>query len=179
MKRVFGNGLPLYLDGIASEASFNRPMGMSAAREFLYVADTGNHAVRRIRLMDGYIDSLLGNGKPGRTEDKAVGMFHEVQLNNPSSVSVRQDILVVADTGNNCLRMFNLANKTFSSLVGSGALGSARWRRSTRRDGASLGAFGQQELPVCRRRQFFIHTDRCGSGRARQYIDRAWPVSIR
>jgi hypothetical protein len=123
VKRVFGTGLPLYLDGISSEASFNRPMGMSAAREFLYVADTGNHAIRRIRLMDGYIDSLLGNGKPGRSEDKTVVMYHDVQLDNPTSVSVIQDILVVADAGNNCLRMFNLANKSFSSLVGSGALG--------------------------------------------------------
>jgi Thioredoxin-like/NHL repeat len=123
VKRVFGNGLPLYLDGMSTEASFNRPMAMSVAREYLYVADTGNHAIRRVRLMDGFIDSLLGNGKPGQSEDKTVGMFHEVQLNNPSSVSVEQDILVVADSGNNCLRMFNLANKAFSTLVGSGSLG--------------------------------------------------------
>lgn len=123
VKRVFGNGLPLYLDGIASEASFNRPMAMSVAREYLYVADTGNHAIRRVRLMDGLVDSLLGNGKPGQSEDKTVGQFHEVQLNNPCSVSVEQDILVVADSGNNGLRMFNLASKAFSSLVGSGALG--------------------------------------------------------
>jgi sugar lactone lactonase YvrE len=122
VKRVFGNGLPLYLDGIASEASFNRPMGMSAAREFLYVADTGNHAIRRVRLLDGYIDTLLGNGKPGRTDDRTVATHHNVQLDNPTAVSVWQDLLVVADAGNNSLRMYNLANGMFSSLAGSGAL---------------------------------------------------------
>lgn len=123
VKRVFGNGLPLYLDGASVEASFNRPMALGVAREYLYVADTGNHAIRRVRLMDGYIDSILGNGKPGRAEDKTVGIFHDVQLNNPSSVSVDQDILVVADSGNNRLCMFNLATQGFSSLVGSGSLG--------------------------------------------------------
>jgi 6-phosphogluconolactonase (cycloisomerase 2 family) len=46
-----------------------------------------------------------------------------VQLNNPGSVSVDQDILVVADSGNNRLCMFNLATQGFSSLVGSGSLG--------------------------------------------------------
>lgn len=123
IKRVFGNGLPLYLDGNPAEASFNRPMGISAGREYLYVADTGNHAVRRIRLLDGLVDTILGNGKPGFVQDKLVNVFHDVQLNNPSSIIVHQDMLVIADSGNNCLSVFNLANQHFSQLAGSGALG--------------------------------------------------------
>ena len=123
VKRVFGNGLPLYLDGNSAEASFNRPMGMSASREYLYVADTGNHAIRRIRLLDGMIDSILGNGKPGFTQDCVVGVHFDVQLNNPSAVVVHQDLLIVADSGNNCLSAFNLANLHFSQLAGKGTLG--------------------------------------------------------
>ncbi len=123
VKRVFGNGLPLYLDGISGDASFNRPMGMCVSGEYLYVADTGNHSVRRVRLLDGMIDSILGNGKPGLTPDKVVDVFHDVQLNNPSSVVVDQNMLFVVDTGNNCICHFNLANLHFARLTGKGSLG--------------------------------------------------------
>ncbi len=123
VKRIFGNGLALYLDGNSADASFNRPMGMSASSEYLYVADTRNHAIRRIRLLDGMVDSILGNGKPGCTKNTIVNAFHDVQLNNPSSVVVHQDILTVADSGNNCLCLFNLATLHFSVLAGKGALG--------------------------------------------------------
>ncbi len=123
VKRVFGNGLPLYLDGNSAEASFNRPMGMSASREYLYVADASNHSIRRIRLLDGMIDSILGNGKPGFTADRVVDAFHDVQLNNPSSVVVYEDMLMVADSGNNCISLFNLASLHFSQLAGKGTLG--------------------------------------------------------
>ena len=123
VRRVIGNGLPLFLDGPCAEASFNRPMGMSVAREYLYVADTGNHAVRRVLLLNGAVDSILGNGSPGYSEDKTVTAFQDVQLNNPTAVSVQQGILVIADAGNNCLWMYNQAARAFSHLVGNGTLG--------------------------------------------------------
>ncbi|MBP7369962.1 MAG: hypothetical protein KA902_00830 [Arenimonas sp.] len=123
IKRVFGNGLALNIDGPALESAFCRPVGLCLAREYLYVADSGNHAIRRVRLIDGYVDTLLGNGAPGRACDQVVSDYHHIQFNNPTSVNVCQDVLVVADSGNNCLWMYNLVSRTFSLLVGSGELG--------------------------------------------------------
>ena len=123
VKRIFGNGLALNMDGKGSEAAFNRPMGLCLAREYLYIADTGNHAVRRIRILDGSIDTILGNGSPGRASEQTVSAFQNVQFNNPCSVNVQQDYLVIADSGNNSLWMYNLVSRKFSLLVGNGELG--------------------------------------------------------
>jgi thiol-disulfide isomerase/thioredoxin len=123
VRRIFGNGLALNMDGLSSEAAFNRPTGLCVAREYIYVADTGNHAIRRIRLLDGVVDTVLGSGVAGRATEQVVSGFHSVQFNNPSAVSVQQDSLIIADSGNNSLWMYNLANCKFSLLVGSGELG--------------------------------------------------------
>lgn len=123
IKRTFGNGLPLFLDGSADEAAFNRPNGISLDGNYLYVADTGNHAVRRVNRMSGAVDTLLGNGRPGRTEDSLIGDFHEAPLDNPTALHVHRDSLVVADAGNNSLCMLNLSSRAFSRIAGDGSLG--------------------------------------------------------
>ena len=122
VQRVFGNGIPLFLDGPAGDACFSRPMGMDVYRDHLYVADTGNHAIRRINLRDGSVDTVLGNGKPGIFHGQADDAAAPV-LNNPAAVCVRDEALVVADAGNNRLGLYNLASHAFTTLAGSGSLG--------------------------------------------------------
>lgn len=123
IKRTFGNGLPLFLDGAADEAAFNRPNGISLDGNYLYVADTGNHAVRRVNLMNGAVDTLLGSGRSGRTQDSVIRDFHDAPLDNPTALHVHRDSLVVADAGNNSLCMLNLSTRAFSRLAGDGTLG--------------------------------------------------------
>jgi sugar lactone lactonase YvrE len=123
VKRTFGNGLPLFLDGAADEAAFNRPNGISLDGNYLYVADTGNHAVRRVNLMNGAIDTMLGNGRPGRTLDSVIRDFHDAPLDNPTALHVHRDSLLVADAGNNGLCMLNLSSRAFSRVAGDGSLG--------------------------------------------------------
>ncbi len=122
VRRVFGNGIPLFLDGPAGDACFNRPAGMDLYRDQLYVADTGNHAVRRISLHDGSVTTVLGDGKPGvwhaPGDDSAAP-----RLNNPLALCVRDEALVVADAGNNRLALYNLASHAFATLAGSGSIG--------------------------------------------------------
>ena len=63
--RRFGMGTADFIDGPADQAGFNRPQGLALEREQLYVADTGNHALRRIQLRTGQVDTLCGSGRPG------------------------------------------------------------------------------------------------------------------
>jgi hypothetical protein len=52
--RVFaGVGIEGREDGAAAVARFHEPGGLSATSDALYVADTNNHAVRRVSLDDG------------------------------------------------------------------------------------------------------------------------------
>ncbi|MFP3435333.1 hypothetical protein SB781_36845, partial [Paraburkholderia sp. SIMBA_061] len=70
--RQFGLGTADFIDGDAGEAAFRRPRGLALAREALYVADTGNHALRRINLSNGHVDTLCGNGRAGEPVEGVV-----------------------------------------------------------------------------------------------------------
>ncbi len=65
--RVFGRGEAGLLDGPAGQAAFNHPRGLSLAGRpevgKLYVADTGNHAVRVIHLATGEVTTAAGTGQ--------------------------------------------------------------------------------------------------------------------
>jgi sugar lactone lactonase YvrE len=54
-----GTGEEGKADGVRRAASFYEPGGLSATRDMLYVADTNNHAIRRIGLADDLVDTLF------------------------------------------------------------------------------------------------------------------------
>jgi thiol-disulfide isomerase/thioredoxin len=55
---VFGDGIPSRQDGQATDTRFNEPAGLSQAGTDLYVADTNNHAIRKINLETLMVETL-------------------------------------------------------------------------------------------------------------------------
>ncbi|HEX7778391.1 MAG TPA: thioredoxin-like domain-containing protein [Vicinamibacterales bacterium] len=53
-----GSGVEGHEDGAAAVATFYEPGGLSATSDALFVADTNNHAIRRVRLTDGRVETL-------------------------------------------------------------------------------------------------------------------------
>jgi thiol-disulfide isomerase/thioredoxin len=53
-----GLGQEGFEDGVAAEARFDEPGGVSATSDALYVADTNNHAIRRVRLATGEVTTV-------------------------------------------------------------------------------------------------------------------------
>src|SRR6185436_18118815 len=53
-----GSGTAGLADGAPKRAQFYEPGGISATRDALYVADTNNHAVRRVSLRNGEVETL-------------------------------------------------------------------------------------------------------------------------
>ena len=45
---ILGEGIPALLDGQGSQTRFYEPSGLSVAENFVYIADTNNHAIRRV-----------------------------------------------------------------------------------------------------------------------------------
>ncbi|NQX61548.1 stalk domain-containing protein [Paenibacillus qinlingensis] len=89
------------LDGKASEAFFNEPTGLALdAKGNVYVADAGNHAIRKIDV-NGTVSTLAGNGVPGSKDGKG----SEASFNHPSDIAVTSDGTVyVADSLNHAIR---------------------------------------------------------------------------
>ncbi|HEY0179214.1 MAG TPA: thioredoxin-like domain-containing protein [Dokdonella sp.] len=120
--RRFGSGDAGGEDGEAARACFDRPHGLARHRGALYVADAGNHAVRRIDLSDGRIDTVLGTGRAGRSRPQAADAAR-TSLNTPLDLAVAGDALFVAVAGQHQIWRLDLATRRVSVHAGSGALG--------------------------------------------------------
>lgn len=106
VKTLAGNGSPGYADGPAAQAQFNAPQAVvwHPLDGSVIVADTGNHRLRRIA-RDFSVSTIAGDGQPGSTGGPAL----QARFNGPRGL-VADDFgrLIVADTGNNLVRMLDL-----------------------------------------------------------------------
>jgi sugar lactone lactonase YvrE len=116
---TLAGGVRGFADGAGNRARFSTPSGLALAADgTLYVADTGNHAIRRIT-RDGGVTTLAGNGTPGFAD----GPADQARFNGPIGVAVAPDgRIIVADTYNDRLRVID-ARGTVSTLAGSGQPG--------------------------------------------------------
>lgn len=96
-------GLPqgTLIDGPSAESVFNQPAGLALdAQGNLYVADAGNHAIRKIA-SNGTVTTIAGNGVLGTGD----GNGEEASFYAPLDVAVAADgTLYVADTLNHLIR---------------------------------------------------------------------------
>jgi RHS repeat-associated protein len=109
--------------GPAAAAQLSSPRGLALSPDgILYIADTGNHRVRRIGL-DGAISTLTGTGTAGSTGDG--GMAAAARLSGPNGVAIGPDGAVyVADTGNHRIRAI-APDGVIRAFAGSGSAGYA------------------------------------------------------
>ena len=96
--QVIGGVTPGFEDGDFVVAAFDHPQGMALRSNILYVADTENHAVRRVYLNDGYVDTMAGNGEQGPFGNPG-GSLGEVGLNSPWDLTVHRSTVYAAMAG--------------------------------------------------------------------------------
>jgi sugar lactone lactonase YvrE len=94
-----------FADGAAGDAAFNTPSGLAIDHAGnLFVADTANHAIRRIT-PQGAVTTLAGTGQAGY-RDGAAG---QAQFNGPVGVAVdAAGNVYVADTYNDRIRKITI-----------------------------------------------------------------------
>jgi hypothetical protein len=115
VERVVGSGRAGFADGDA--AAFRYPQGLVFGDDVLYVADTGNHAVRAIILASGATRTIAGTGAQLRTaRDRAAGA-----LSSPWDLALDGDTLHVAMAGIHQLWTIDLRAGTASRRTGTGA----------------------------------------------------------
>ncbi|MGH9740467.1 MAG: choice-of-anchor D domain-containing protein [Candidatus Acidiferrales bacterium] len=110
-----------------TSAELNGPTGLDMdAANFIYVADTGNHIIRKT-LLTGTTPNPISTvaGTPGAAGDTGDGgLAISAELNSPRGV--RADAagdLYISDYGSNVIRVVNAATGKISTVVGTGTAG--------------------------------------------------------
>lgn len=100
IREVVGNGAEGLKDGDYSTAEFFRPQGvfLDAPHQAVYVADTENHAIRKIDLEKKTVETLAGSGHQARGYNLE-GPGNKIDLNSPWDVLKRDDLLYIAMAG--------------------------------------------------------------------------------
>ncbi|MCR6661681.1 MAG: redoxin family protein [Luteimonas sp.] len=121
--RQFGSGGSGFIDGPMELAAFNRPQAICVQRDMLYLADAGNHAVRRIVLRSGDVETICGAGRPGVPNVGPVADPRMVALDQPRAIALVGGKMFIATAGDNRIWSFDLGKPDIQLLAGSGALG--------------------------------------------------------
>ena len=101
-------------DATGTSASFDNPMGITTDGTNLYVADYGNHRIRKIVIDNGTVTTLAGSSS-GSTD--ATGT--SASFDNPMGITTDGTNLYVADNGNDRIRKIVIDNGTVTTLAGS------------------------------------------------------------
>jgi len=124
---VAGNGTQGYSGdwGPATAGELAGPIGVAVdAAGDLFIADTGNEAVREVHAAGGAISTLAGDGTAGYSGD--AGPAGSAELDSPVGVACDPSgNLYIADSGNNAIREVTLPGAGIRTVVGDGSPGSS------------------------------------------------------
>ncbi|MFA6272436.1 MAG: hypothetical protein WC693_05045 [Patescibacteria group bacterium] len=102
---------------------FNNPSGIviSPDNAYLYVTDTGNNRIRKVRISDGQTSLVAGSGVEGYAD----GVGSEAKFNKPFGITIDSEgeFLYIADTNNQRIRKIAIATGAVTTLAGSGTAG--------------------------------------------------------
>lgn len=90
-------------DGTGNLARFNLPTGLALdGQGSLYVADYGNHLIRKVRLADGEVTTVAGTA--GTEGSDAGGNGFPATLRQPIALAWRGSELLIVERGNHVIR---------------------------------------------------------------------------
>jgi thiol-disulfide isomerase/thioredoxin len=116
---VVGSGIPGAADGPFDRCCFYRPRGIAIDLREVYIADSGNHLLRRIDLEASSVDTVLGQGK--QVIDLAAGHTGSDQgLNSPWALAMAGDDVLIALAGTHQLWKVHKDTMTAQVLAGRG-----------------------------------------------------------
>ncbi len=107
-----------FSDNVRLQSLFRSPsfVALNQADGTLYVADSGNHRIRRITPgPNGRVDTIAGTGTAGSQDGAAAS----ATFRNPQGIALDSaGYLWVADTGNHTIRRINLTARTVQTVAG-------------------------------------------------------------
>jgi len=119
IKHLAGSGKRGLLDGPLEICRMHWPCSLTVdpRSHYIYVADRGNHAIRKIDLLSGLMSTVVGNGCRGNSDG---GNPRRQALDSPFEVSFSEPHHLIISCANNSVRCFNLKTGYLETiLVGS------------------------------------------------------------
>ncbi len=116
-----GSGVASRRDGTFEQAAFSWPRGLSLDEDHLYVADTGNHLLRRCNLGRRIVSTVAGTGEP-ETRPRTVGPGKPLQLSlsSPWGLCRLHRSLFITMPGLHQLWLFDLMTQEIGTYAGTG-----------------------------------------------------------
>ena len=99
------------IDGTGSEVRFQHCLGVEYAQNYLWVADTYNHKIKRVEPNSGICKTILGNGI-GHLDGEGI----DTRFSEPSGLCATSSYLYIADTNNHAIRRVNLETLSVTTL---------------------------------------------------------------
>ena len=145
---TIGTGERSAADGSFEKAGFYRPQGMVLDGDYLYVADTENHLIRKVNLKARTVETIAGTGKQS-TQYFKEGPGTTVGLNSPWDLQLVGRTLYIAMAGPHQIWKLDLDKNHVSTFAGSG--------REARLDGPLLeSGFAQPSGITTNGKKLFI-----------------------
>ncbi|MFI6373866.1 NHL domain-containing thioredoxin family protein [Streptomyces sp. NPDC050546] len=117
--RRIGSGARGFADGGEGTAAFNEPQGLALLDDdSVVVADTVNHALRRLDLATGEVTTLAGTGRQWWQGSPTSGPAREVDLSSPWDVALWQGRVWIAMAGVHQLWAYDPADGTVAVTAG-------------------------------------------------------------
>ncbi|MEV5784160.1 thioredoxin-like domain-containing protein [Streptomyces sp. NPDC052287] len=118
--RRIGSGVRGFVDGPADAAGFSEPQGLAllGADGPVVVADTVNHALRRVDLATGEVTTLAGTGRQWWQGAPTSGPAREVDLSSPWDVAFFGGRVWIAMAGVHQLWAYDPADGTVEVAAG-------------------------------------------------------------
>lgn len=117
--RRIGSGVRGLADGTAATAAFNEPQGLALLDDStVVVADTVNHALRRLDLTTGDVTTLAGTGKQWWQGSPTAGPARDIDLSSPWDVAVFDGRVWIAMAGVHQLWAYDPADGTVAVAAG-------------------------------------------------------------
>lgn len=106
----------LQMSNLRYESSVNLYWEEAGQKEYIYIADTQNHCIKRLSLTDSEVSTVAGKCGSSGFKDGPLGYN---RLNTPTNLGVsRQGVLYFFDSGNEYIRLLDGSGKVSTMLLG-------------------------------------------------------------